>query len=515
MLHKPLNALRMRKKPGLGEKLALCTKNLPRQSAEPLSTMLPITCSVVTKLPSSGAKQSIWKFVCHVESIVKSPYRWTIKQTLVMAFLAAAAVPAQSQDTDTGSAPAQASRQGIRLNGVSAFGSYSTSSALAGNQSGYNLTTGASMSVSSSWTRPRYSFYLNYSASYARDFSYSELNSLNHDFSLAFSRKVSPTWSVSGGAGAQVLNTTQFIFQPSVSSQIANVAATADELAATSFSNSNYNNTSLAPLLIGAPILDSPAIRSLFGDRSLSTAVQIAATHTGPRLSVAFSGSGSRIQSLARSGAPSALVPASNLGGAGMNLSYSLTPRTQIGVSLSSQRTVSRLEDTYITTASANVARKMSERWFADFRAGTGAFRPVRSSFQLPTGPQYTVGAGLGFKTLSHTVLLSVGRNISDTYGYGASSTVSTTAAWNWGRRGSGWKILASGGSQQIHTARSPDLNAWLITAGVSETLPGRVFMSVTYAYMQSETGLARISGNPAIHAIRVAFGWAPLMSGN
>jgi hypothetical protein len=443
---------------------------------------------------------------------VKSSYRWIIKQTFVMAFLAAAAVPAQSQDVDAGSALAQASRQGIRLNGVSAFGSYSTSSGLAGNQSGYDFTTGASMSVSSSWTRPRYSVFLTYSASYARDFSYSELNSLNHDFSLAFSRKVSPTWSVTGGVGAQVLNTTQFIFQPNASSQIANVAATADELAATSFSNSNYNNESLAPLLIGAPGLDSPARRLLFGDRTLSTAFQMAATHTGPRLSVAFSGSGSHIQNLATSAAASALVPASNSGRVGVNVSYSLTPRTQVGVSLSSQRSVSRLEDTYISTAAANVARKMSERWFAEFRAGTGFFRPVRSSFKLPTGPQYTVGSGLGFKTPSHTFLLSVDRNISDTYGYGASSNVSTTAAWNWGRRGRGWKILASGGSQQIHTSRSPNLNAWLITGGVSETLPGRVLMSVTYAYIQSETGLARNSGNPAIHAIRVSFGWAPLI---
>lgn len=446
---------------------------------------------------------------------MKSSYRWIIKQTFVMAFLAAAAAPAQSQDADTGLAPAQASRQGIRLNSATAFGSYSTPSALAGNQSGYDLTTGASMSVSSSWTRPRYSFFLNYAASYSRDFGYSELNSLNHDFSLAFSRKVSPTWNVSGGAGAQVMNTTQFIFQPSVSSQITNVAATADELAATSFSNSNYNNGSLAPLLIGAPILDSPALRSLFGDRSLTTAFQITATHAGPRLSVAFSGGGSRIQNLATSAAASALVPASNSGRAGVNVSYSLTPRTQIGASLSSQRTVSRLEDTYISTAGVNVARKMSERWFANFRAGTGAFRPVRSSFQLPTGPQYTVGSGLGFKTPSHTFLLSVDRNISDTYGYGASSNVSTTAAWNWGRRNRGWKILASGGSEQIHTTRSPNLNAWLITAGVSETLPGRVLMSVTYAYMQNETGLARNSGNPAIHAIRVSFGWVPLMAGN
>jgi hypothetical protein len=476
---------------------------------------------LVTKLPSWVPKRATawaWRtfgnpYFVKWRVFLKSPYRWIIKKTFVMAVLAAAAVPARPQDTGTGSASALTSHQGIRLNSVSAFGSYSTSSALAGNQSGYDLTTGASMSVSSNWAGPRYSFFLNYSASYAKDFSYSELNSLNHDFSLAFSRKVSPTWSVSGGIGAQVLNTAQFIFQPNVSSQIANVAATADELAATSFTNSSYNNASLASLLIGAPGLDSPARQLLFGDRTLSTAFQVSATHTGPRLSVAFSGGGSRIQTLANSA--SALVPASNSGRVGVNVSYSLTPRTQVGVSLSSQRSVSRLEDAYISTASANIARKMSERWFAELHAGTGAFRPVRSSFQLPTGPQYTVGSGLGFKTPSHTFLLSVDRNISDTYGYGASSNVSTTAAWNWGRRNRGWKILASGGSQQLHTSRSPDLNAWLITAGVSQALPGRVLMSVTYAYMQSETGLARNSGNPAIQAIRVSFGWAPSMSGN
>ena len=74
-------------------------------------------------------------------------------------------------------------------------------------------------------------------------------------------------------------------------------------------------------------MLNSPARRLLFGDHMLSTSFQIAGTDKTAQRNIPFSRGGTRIQTL---------VLASNSGLAGVDVSYSLNPLTQIGVSVPS-----------------------------------------------------------------------------------------------------------------------------------------------------------------------------------
>src|SRR5262249_38911550 len=161
---------------------------------------------------------------------------------------------------------------------------------------------------------------------------------------------------------------------------------------------------------------------------------------------------------------------------------------TTIGFSAGSQRTVSRFEDAYTSLATATLGRRMSPHWFFEFHGGIGLFTYRRTLSQLPTGPQYIPGATLGFKTPSHSFLRATDRTISDPYGTGATSSVSTTAGWTWGHRNRGWKIFASGGQSYIRGNNFPDVTAWLINTGFSQSLSTKTAVSVSYAYLRNST---------------------------
>jgi hypothetical protein len=152
----------------------------------------------------------------------------------------------------------------------------------------------------------------------------------------------------------------------------------------------------------------------------------------------------------------------------------------------------------------------MSERWFVQSHAGTGLIQPIRSVSLVSTGPQYVLGGGVGFKTYAHAFLFSAERNVSDGYGYGASSNLSWTAGWTLSRPGRTWQIQASGGAQRLCTLGLPDFTGWLINTGFTQRLTGNAFMTVTYAYLRNQTNLLGGTAYRPIHSVRVAFGWAP-----
>jgi hypothetical protein len=441
--------------------------------------------------------------------------RWRRSLKLVIgAMVIAAAASAQLQEgTSLGGTPARL--EGFHLYNVTVYESYYSSLMTLGLPAGYDLAAGGSATLNWTRTRPTSSLFLSYTPTYIRDTTHPELSSLNHSFSLSIDHNVHSTWNPTFGVSMGVMNIDQFLFEPNLFTQVTQVATTADELAAALLSNTTFDNAYLAALLTGAPVLESPARNVFFGSRMLNTAVQAALTHRHRRLSISFLGGGTRLQSLSGPGGQAQyLVPSATSGHVGVNLLYSLSPRTEMGVNASSQRTLSRFEDSYTSTVTATFGRRMSQRWFVQMHGGTGFFNPVRSIAPLPGGPQYLVGGGLGFKTQSHSFLLSVDRNISDVYGYGSSSNLSTTGAWNWGRRNRRWSILASGSYQQIRGADFPEINAWLVNAGFSQRLSRATSLNITYAYMRAGN-YPGLLGNGDIHAVRIALAWTPSRFGN
>ena len=427
-----------------------------------------------------------------------------INRFLCFAFLVLTAVPGRAQSQDLS--------LGLRLQNVSAYVSYYSSSTLAGVQPGLlgsDLTAGGSVTLGWTEVRSRSTFLLNYTAAYSPDITYSQFDALNHNATLSFSRTLSSSWTLTASSATQVMNTSQFVFQPGTASQVGQLAATPDELAAAAFSNATYNNPRLASILTAAPLLDAPTRQVFFGDRLLNTSFLIGAAYKKQRLTVGVSAAGTHTQSLSTSSTTTSLVPSANSGLVGLNLAYSLSPRTEVGASVSTLRTVSGLNDTYTSTVAATLAHRMSQRWFVQSHAGTGFQNATRSVYPVSSGLQYIIGGGLGFKTYSHAFLANADRNISDAYGYGAGTNLSATGSWIWARPGRSWSIQASGGAQRLHTAGLSPFTGLLISVGFTEHLSGNTVASVSYAYLQNQTGVLGLSNQP-IHSIRVAFGWAP-----
>ena len=185
-----------------------------------------------------------------------------------------------------------------------------------------------------------------------------------------------------------------------------------------------------------------------------------------------MSGSVSRYQALPTTTPTTqvALLNSSTSGNVGVGVSYSLSPRTQIGAEVSRSRSISRIMDMYSTAATVSVGRIMSRRWFAQFRAGAGIVTPVRRFAQIYQGPQFVGGGALGFKTNRHTIMASYDRVRSDPYGLGAESTSSVSAAWSWRSRGD-WSASAGGGHLQTSGSRFGQTDSWRARATLSKEL--------------------------------------------
>jgi len=204
--------------------------------------------------------------------------RRSLKQIVGIAVFAATAAYPQTAAPESSSA-STIRPQGIHLYDVALYQSYYSSLLFGDASSGYDLSAGASVSLGWTRVRPRSSLFLSYTSSYTRDFTHSALNALNHNFSLTFGHKLS-AWNFTGGVAASVMNTDQFLFEPDLFVRVTEAASTVDELAAALLRNTNFDNTYLAALLTGAPVLESPARSVFFGDRILNAAFQAALTRS-------------------------------------------------------------------------------------------------------------------------------------------------------------------------------------------------------------------------------------------
>ncbi len=193
-------------------------------------------------------------------------------------------------------------------------------------------------------------------------------------------------------------------------------------------------------------------------------------------------------------------------------VSYSISPRTEISTDWSSSRTFSNLQDYYTHTAELSVRRTMSPRWFVDLHLGGGFVQPVRESISLSSGPRYQAVGGLGYKSHAHTFVASVDRSVTDTYGFGASSSLSSTGAWTWHHPGSSWSVNANVGQQWLPGSIYGNATVWRGTAGLVRVVGRHTVMTTQYAYL----GQSQVSGHSylpgAQQVIQLVFGWIPII---
>lgn len=475
----------------------MCHKSLPPLLKSRLSARIAATCATVLLLLCGGATRALM---------------------------------AQGLNTPTQNAPAAQPQSGLQIRSVSAYGAY-YSSFIPNNGSTFQTTAtnlpadiSAGGSIVFDWTKftERSSFSLDYTPSYTGYVQNSSLNALNHALSLTISQKIAPRWNFGFSLAGNLSSFEESLFAPTALSNVASVPSSFNDLAAGLLSGNVANNPQLGAVLSSSPLVQSPVSNLLYGLRMLTSSAHVSLSYSySPRLSVTFSGGGARtqhVQAQALSTGNSYLLPDTTSVNAGAAISYSLSPFSQIGATVTSNRISSSLYDAYTTASLATWGRTFGMRWVLQIHGGVGFTNSVRQTVAItvPTKPGPAIGGSLAYKTLSNTFLGSYDRTVVDSYGLGASTTSTSTATWRFRRPSSSWWLESSFSWQQLQGNALENISGWNTSVGLNRAVGTHVVLLTQYVHSNYSGGL-NYSGSlhatvyhTSQDAVRVSIGWTP-----
>jgi hypothetical protein len=415
---------------------------------------------------------------------------------------------------------------GLHIVGLSVFGGYSTS---AYPQAGLNLNAapgignlggdasyGAGGSVG--WQRHREKTDISalYSGTYDGMVHYSNLNAYNQSLSISVGIRLTPKWTFSLAASGQDQNLAQYLFQPSASSVLTQVPSTFNDLAA-AVAVGQFSNSQVASMLTGAPVLQLPGRSLLAANRILSYAGQANLDYAwSPRLRLhfaTFTAAGqNRLGSQLDSSVPANYVMPRSFGAnAGVGFTYSLSPRTDVGLNVEGNRTVNHYQSAYLTSAMGSIGRKMGMHWF--FHVLGGASHSEFTQLQTIGTPKSNLvvgGASLGFKAQNHTFLASYNRTAADSFGFAVGTITSASGAWTWRRTGSKWGLTADFAQQQTKNTGFADLSGWQATGSITSSLNAHTTLTAQYVYLHDVGTYVGVYNNFSMQSVRLSLGWAP-----
>ena len=419
---------------------------------------------------------------------------------------------------------------GIHLTGVSVYSGYYSSGGVGGFEmavqnpflTGPSAMTGVAATFGGSKSTEKSTFTWSYSPSYFNLFygnnQFSNNGSINHSGSISWSRKFGSKWSLNVSLNGLLANLQQLYFNPSVLSGVAALPTTFDDLAAGMLTG-KFSDAQLASLLTGAPLQASPQQGYLYGNRLFNVGANVALSWapTG-RTSFSVAATGSRAESAngagtvggTSTGPAGSFLPAMTSATLALSWSYSLSPRTHVGVGISSSRTFSALEPGYASNGNVSIGRTMSSRWFLQAQAGVGKLNYSRQTYAAPSALQYLYGGSIGFKTQTHTFLASYNRSLGDGYGLGSGSTSAATGAWNWRHPGSSWSLTAGGGYQELNNLTFSNTRSWMANAGIAKALSPHFSLSAQYMYFQFPADIRAVGLESSEDGVSVALSWSP-----
>jgi hypothetical protein len=430
---------------------------------------------------------------------------------------------------------------GVRLYGVSVYSGYLSSAyPLSGGLASASLPGLASTPLPSSAPLPemqalgadenygvqaslgwqhhaeRSDFALLYSGGYSGIARYSVLNALNQSISLNIARHLSQKWTLSLAGEAQDSTLAQFLYQPSSLSVVAQLPATFDDLAA-AFSIGQFSNAQMASMLTTAPVLESPLRTALLGNRVLSYAFRATVAYAySSRLSFRFgsisAGAQNRPNGQDRAAQQTNYAMPRSIGAnAGMEMSYLLSPRTEVGLDAEEMRIGNRYQTGYTTTASAFLGRKMGTHWFLRTHVGGSLAKMTQHLYGVPTQRIAIGGGSVGFRTYQHTLVAFYDRASIDAYGFAAGVNTTLTGSWNWHRPGARWSLFTSFGQQQMRNTGYVSISGWQSSTGFSESLNGHTTLTAQYVYLSSAAhSYLGGNNNPSISSVRISLNWSP-----
>lgn len=393
-----------------------------------------------------------------------------------------------------------------------------TGSTLQVNSANLSSAVGGGGSIVFGWLKftQRTTFSLSYTPSYTAQTQYTSLNALNHAFSMNIARKLSPRWRLGFSAAANYSTITESLFAPTELSNVAAVPSTSSQFSGALLSGNFTGNQQLGVALTNSPLVESPLANLLYGQQVFTSSAQSTLSYSiSPRLSVTLTGGGGRTQYISQNQATTPGTPPvlsnTTSGTAGATLSYSLSPVTQLGGTVTTNRISSSLIDAYTTTSLATFGRTLGQQWVLQLHGGVGFTNPVgQNYYAVPTKPLPAAGGSLAFKSTSHTLLGSIDHSVSDSYGLGSSSNSTATVAWRWRRYGSRWSLQSSLSWQQLQGNAVVNTSGWRATAGLNREFGPHLSMLWQYTYLKYSGGLETSVYSFSESAVRVSMIWTP-----
>jgi hypothetical protein len=378
-----------------------------------------------------------------------------------------------------------------------------------------DLGLGGSIEVDWAKFTERSIFSLTYVPSYTAELRNSSLDALNHAFSLNVKRRLTPRWTFGFSAAANYSTLEESLFAPTTLSNVASATSNSSQLSAALLAGNFSNNPQLGVILTNSPLVESPVASLLYGQRIFAASAQSTLSYSlSPRLSVTFIGGGNRTQPVLSNQSATTSVSSGTTKTtsetAGAAMSYSLSPDTQVGGSVTTSRVSSIQEDAYTTTSLVTFGRTLGKQWIIQLHGGVGVTEPVRqASFVSATRPLPAAGGSLVYKTTSHTFLGSFDHTVSDSYGLGASTSSTAGATWRWRRPGSFWSLESSFGWQQLQGNASANISGWRATEGITRALGPHLALFWQYTYL-NYSGSVTYAPKLSESAIRVSMIWTP-----
>lgn len=411
---------------------------------------------------------------------------------------------------------------GIHFYGVSAFSGYSTTVSPSGIGAtpaagapglGPDVNYGGSFSLG--WQRRDGGLSVRYNGTYTGLARYTELNSFGQSISITSNRHLTPKWSLSASANAEDSSFSQFAFEPSSLSVVAQMPATFDDLAA-AFAIGQFTSAQAASLLTGAPLLQSPARSLLLGDRVLSYSGQLSLDYArSSRLHFHFSSFTAAGQRRTGGGngvaEPNYVMPRSMGLNAGMDISYALSTRTDIGVSVGGSRIQNQNQSGYSSNASFTIGRKMGMHWFLGANVGKSLIVTTSTVHGNPSALPMGGGASIGFQTYGHTLVGTYARSASDLFGFALGANTSLNGAWSFHHRGSRWSLSASFGQNQIRNTGFASISGWQASGGLTDSFNKNTSMSLQYSYVSSAGNYVGNLNQFNAQSVRLSLSWSPV----
>ncbi len=419
--------------------------------------------------------------------------------------------------------PLGAGQEGARLYEVSIFSGYSTSAFPLGAGQipipgvaalGSDVNYGVSAVLGWQHHRERSNFSIRYSGAYTGMAQYSGANGYSQSLSVHMDQKLSPKWSFSLSASGQDTTLLQVLNEPSAVGVTSQLSSDFNDFAA-SYGVGSFSTAQAASAILGAPVLQTPLSALLLGDKMLTYSGNVGLNYAYSRhLSFHASAlaSGGQSRSPAQDGVPQInyVVPRSLGADAGLSWSYSVSPRTDVGVNVDANRLQNPFQNAYTSTGTVSVGRKMGMHWFSKIYGGATLTQMTQQQSGTPETRQAVGGASIGIKTYTDTFAISYDRMASDTFGSIVGTYTILSGTWDRRRPGSRWSTFANFAKQQMSDTGFESFSGWQASGGLSEHLTNNNTWSAQYVYFRTTGNYLGTPTNFAVQSVRLTMSWSP-----